>query len=49
MGKTLADIREEKLEQKIQAWAAAGDWQGVLQALDAFDANSERRDRKSVV
>lgn len=44
MGKTLADIREEKLEQKIQALAAAGDWQAVLQALDAFDANSERRE-----
>lgn len=45
MGKTLADLREEKLEQKIQVLAAAGDWQGVLQALDAFDANSERRER----
>lgn len=46
MGKTLADIREEKLEQKIQGLAAAGDWQGVLQALDAFDANSERREQR---
>lgn len=44
MGKSLADLREEKLEQKIQALAAAGDWQAVLQALDSFDANSDRRE-----
>lgn len=37
------DIREEKLQQKIQALAEAGDWQAVIRALDEFDANNERR------
>jgi len=40
---TCAEIREEKLERKIQALAAQGDWSAVVQALDAFDANNERR------
>ena len=37
------DIREEKLEQKIKELAETGDWQAVIQALDGFDANNERR------
>ena len=37
------DTREEKLEQKIKALAEAGDWQAVIQALDEYDANNERR------
>lgn len=41
---TCAEIREEKLEQKIRALAAEGDWQAVVEALDAFDANNERRE-----
>lgn len=44
MRKTYADIREEKLDRKLQALAAQGDWDGVLQALDEFDANNERRE-----
>ena len=44
MRKTCADIREEKLEQKIRALAAEGDWQAVVEALDAFDGNNERRE-----
>lgn len=44
MRKTYADIREEKLEQKIQALAGEGNWTAVLQALDDFDANNERRE-----
>jgi len=41
---TRVESREEKLEQKIQALAAEGDWQAVVTALDAFDANNERRE-----
>ena len=37
------DTREEKLEQKIKALAEAGNWQAVIQALDEYDANNERR------
>lgn len=44
MRKTCTDIREEKLEQKIQALAGAGDWSAVLRTLDDFDANNERRE-----
>lgn len=44
MRKTCTDIREEKLEQKIQALAGAGDWPAVLRTLDNFDANNERRE-----
>lgn len=40
---TCVEIREEKLEQKIRALAAEEDWQAVIEALDAFDANNERR------
>lgn len=41
---TCADIREEKLEQKIRALAVEGDWQAVVETLDAFDANNDRRE-----
>lgn len=44
MRKTCSDIREEKLEQKIRALAAEEDWQAVVEALDAFDGNNERRE-----
>ena len=44
MRKTCADIREEKLEQKIRALAAERDWQAVVEVLDTFDANNERRE-----
>lgn len=37
------DTREEKLEQKIKALAETGNWQAVIQALDEYDANNERR------
>jgi len=41
--KNEADIREEKLDAKLETLAKTGDWEGVLQALDVFDANNERR------
>lgn len=43
MKKNEADIRDEKLDSKLKALAEASDWDGVLQALDTFDANNERR------
>lgn len=41
-----ADIREEKLSATLEALAGAGDWNGVIRALDSFDANNERRHKE---
>lgn len=45
MKRTCADIREERLEQKLRAFAGEGNWPAVLRTLDLFDANSDRRER----
>ena len=37
------DMREEKLDAKLEVLAAAGDWDKVMAELDRFDANNERR------
>lgn len=46
MQKNEADIREEKLNATLEALAETGDWNGVVQALDCFDANNERRHKE---
>lgn len=46
MRKNEADIREETLEGELEALAGAGDWERVIQALDRFDANNERRHKE---
>lgn len=46
MRKSEADIREEKLDTTLKALAKDKDWDGVIQALDNFDANNERRHRE---
>ena len=46
MRKNEADIREETLEAELEALAGAGDWERVIQALDHFDANNERRHKE---
>lgn len=38
-----ADERERKLDAELQALAVAGDWDGVLAALDQYDRNNQRR------
>ena len=40
---TEADMREAKLDAKLERLAAAGDWEKVLAELDRFVANNERR------
>ena len=37
------DLKEERLEQRLQALAQQGDWDGVVQALDDYDKNNDRR------
>ena len=34
MKKTMWDLKEERLEQRLQALAQQEDWAGVVQALD---------------
>lgn len=46
MQKNEADIREEKLNATLEALAGTEDWNGVVHALDCFDANNERRHRE---
>lgn len=46
MKKNEADIREERLNAELEVLAGAGDWDGVLQALDRYDANHERRHKE---
>ena len=46
MQKNEADIREEKLNATLEALAETGDWNGVVHALDCFDANNERRHKE---
>ena len=41
--KTMWDLKEERLEQRLQALAQQGDWDGVVQALDDYDKNNDRR------
>ena len=41
--KTMRDLKEEKLKQQLQALAQQGDWDGVVQALDDYDKNNDRR------
>lgn len=43
MKKTMWDLKEERLEQRLQALAQQGDWDGVVQALDDYDKNNDRR------
>ena len=43
MKKTMWDLKEERLEQRLQALAQQGDWDGVVQALDDYDKNKDRR------
>ena len=41
--KTIWDVKEERLEQRLKELARQGDWDGVLQALDNYDDNNDRR------
>ena len=41
MKKTMWDLKEERLEQRLQALAQQGDWDGVV--LDDYDKNNDRR------
>lgn len=43
MRSTAADERERKLDAELQALAMAGDWDGVVAALDQYDRNNHRR------
>ena len=48
MKKTMWDLKEERLEQRLQALAQQGDWDGVVQrseeqAFDDYDKNTDRR------
>ena len=43
MRSTAADERERKLDAELQALAMAGDWNGVVAALDQYDRNNQRR------
>lgn len=43
MKKTMWDLKEERLEQRLQALAQQEDWAGVVQALDDYDKNNDRR------
>ena len=43
MRSTAADEREMRLDTELQALAAAKDWDGVLEALDQYDKNNNRR------
>lgn len=43
MKMTMWDLKEERLEQRLQALAQQGDWDGVVQALDDYDKNNDRR------
>ena len=37
------DLKEDRLEQRLKALAQQGDWDGVVQALDDYDKNNDRR------
>ena len=43
--KTMWDLKEERLEQQLQELARQGDWDGVVEALDDYDRNYDRRHR----
>lgn len=43
MRRNKSDIREEKLNAALKILAKDKDWSGVIQLLDNFDANNERR------
>lgn len=43
MKKTMWDLKEARLEQRLQELARQGDWEGVVQALDDYDSNNDRR------
>ena len=43
MKKTMWDLKEERLEQQLQELARQGDWDGVVEALDGYDRNNDRR------
>lgn len=46
MRKNEADTREEILDAELKTLAEVGDWDGVVQMLDHFDANNERRHKE---
>lgn len=41
--KTMWEQKEELLERRLQQLAGAGDWTGIVQALDQYDQNNDRR------
>ena len=43
MKKTMWDLKEERLEQQLQELARQGDWDGVVETLDDYDRNNDRR------
>lgn len=43
MKKTMWDLKEERLEQRLQDLAQHGDWSSVVRALDDYDKNNDRR------
>ena len=43
MKKAMWDLKEERLEQQLQELAQQGDWNGVVEALDDYDRNNDRR------
>lgn len=46
MRKDEADTREEILDAELKTLAEVGDWDGVVQMLDHFDVNNERRHKE---
>lgn len=43
MKKSMWDLKEDRLEQRLQDLAQQGDWSSVVRALDAYDRNNDRR------
>ena len=43
MRNTMADERERKLDIELQTLASVGDWDGVLNTLDQYEKNNDRR------
>ena len=41
------DTRESRLDARLQELAGKGDWEGVVQTLDQFDKNNERRHKSN--
>lgn len=39
------DIRESRLDARLQELAGKGDWEGIIRTLDRYDENNERRHR----